>query len=159
MYHPRKFVRSHLLNHAVPQLTYIWLLVAFLERLQTSPPLPSLLVDHLGTVYKFSTSPNAEIRFRFYQVALADPSSVAAKAFAVEAANWVVGKDGSGVIKGRMKFCRPVLRAVRKVDADLAKQVFEPSKYAFHPIASKMIEKVSFRGFYCVDNLRTDGFH
>ena len=70
-----------------------------------------------------------------------------------------MGKDGSGVIKGRMKFCRPVLRAVRKVDADLAKQVFEPSKYAFHPIASKMIEKVSFRGFYCVDNLRTDGFH
>ncbi|EDR02480.1 uncharacterized protein LACBIDRAFT_253885 [Laccaria bicolor S238N-H82] len=104
---------------------------AFLERLQTFPPLPSLLVNHLGTVYKFSTSPNAEIRFRFYQVALADPSSVAAKAFA----------DGSGVIKGRMKFCRPVFRAVRKVDADLAKRIFEPSKYAFHPIARKMIEK------------------
>ncbi|KIK04477.1 hypothetical protein K443DRAFT_675932 [Laccaria amethystina LaAM-08-1] len=114
---------------------------AFLERLQTSPPLPSPLVVHLGTVYKFSTSTNAEIRFRFYQVALADPSSVAAKAFAVEAANWVVGKDGSGVIKGRMKFCRPVFRDVRKVDADLAKRVFEPSKYAFHPIARKMIEK------------------
>ena len=136
----------------------MWLLVAFLERLQTSPPLPSLLVNHLGTVYKFSASPNAEIRFRFYQVALADPSSVAAKAFAVEAANWVVGKDGSGVIKGRMKFCRPVFRAVRKVDEDLAKQVFEPSKYAFHPIARKMIEKVSFRRFYFASDLRTDGF-
>ena len=69
----------------------------------------------------------------------------------VEAANWVVGKDGSGVIKGQMKFCRPVFRAVRKVDADLAKQVFEPSKYAFHPIARKMIENVSFKDFYCVE--------
>ena len=92
-------------------------------------------------------------------MALADPSSVAAKAFAVEAANWVVGKDGSGVIKGRMKFCRPVLRAVRKVDADLAKQVFEPSKYAFHPIARKMIEKVSFKGFYFAGVFGTDGFY
>ena len=69
-----------------------------------------------------------------------------------------MGKDGSGAIKGRMKFCRPVFHAVRRVDADLAKQVFEPSKYAFHPIARKMIEKVSFSGFYCVGVLRTDGF-
>ena len=53
----------------------------------TSPPLPSLLVDHLSTVYKFFTSPNTEIRFHFYQVALADPSSVAAKAFTAEATN------------------------------------------------------------------------
>ena len=69
-----------------------------------------------------------------------------------------MGKDGSGVIKGRMKFCRPVFRAVRKVDADLAKLVFEPLKYAFHPIARKMIEKVSFRSFYFASDLRTDGF-
>ena len=47
---------------------------------------------------------------------------------------------------------------MRKVDANLAKQVIEPSKYAFHPIVKKMIEKVSVRGFYCAGIFRTDGF-
>ena len=57
-----------------------------------------------------------------------------------------------------MKFCRLVFCAVGKVDADLAKWVVEASKYALHPIARKMIEKLSFRGFHCVGVLRTDGF-
>lgn len=41
-----------------------------------------------------------------------------------------------------MKFCRPVLRAVYKVDKRLAVSVFGDKKDAFHPIARKMIEKV-----------------
>lgn len=62
-------------------------------------------------------SSNAEIRLRFYEVALLDPLTLAAKRFASEAAKWVVGDDGTGVVKGRMKFCRPVFRLVlpRKV--------------------------------------------
>jgi leukotriene-A4 hydrolase len=84
---------------------------------------------------------------RFYELALKDPTSRVAKDFAPEAANWVVGDDGTGVIKGRMKFCRPVLRAVYKVDSHLAMSAFEGKKDAFHPIARKMIEKVRYLYF------------
>jgi hypothetical protein len=43
---------------------------------------------------------------------------------------------------GRMKFCRPIFKAVGQVDSALAKEVFEKSKEAFHPIARRLIEKV-----------------
>ena len=116
--------------------------VVFLEKLESYPSLPSDLTLHLGTLYKLSTTPNAEIRLRFYQVALSDPCSSAAKTLAIDAAKWVIGDDGSGVVKGRMKFCRPVLRAVTRVDRDLAISNWEKAKTEFHPIARKLIEKV-----------------
>ena len=116
--------------------------MVFLEKLESYPSLPSELNIHLGNLYNLSTTPNAEIRLRFYQVALSDPSSSAAKTLAVDAAKWVIGDDGSGVVKGRMKFCRPVMRAVTKVDKDLAIYNWEKAKTAFHPIARKLIEKV-----------------
>jgi len=116
-------------------------IIVFLQRLQAYIQLPPAHITHLGRLYRFATTPNAEIRLRFYELALKDPTSRAAKDFAVEAASWVVGNDGTGVIKGRMKFCRPVLRAVCKVDRDLAVSVFGGKKDAFHPIARKMIEK------------------
>ena len=81
-------------------------------------------------------------------MALADPSSPAAKSFAIEAANWVVGDDGTGVVKGRMKFCRPVFKAVHRVDQKLSVAVFSKSKDAFHPIARKLIEKVCLFGLF-----------
>lgn len=120
-------------------------LVAFLEKLGTFPPLPSSLVSHLGSLYRLSSTSNAEIRLRFYTVALSDPTSSAARTYAGEAANWVIGEDGSGVIKGRMKFCRPIFRLIFKVDQDLAVQKFQKAKNFFHPIARKLIEKVCNR--------------
>jgi len=99
------------------------------------------LVLHLGNLYHLASTSNAEIRLRFYEVALADPASSAAKVLAVDAAKWVIGDDGSGVVKGRMKFCRPVLRAVSKVDRELAITNWEKAKTGFHPIARKLIEK------------------
>lgn len=116
-------------------------IIVFLQRLETYPQLPPAHVIHLSNLYHLSTTPNAEIRLRFYELALKDPTSCVAQDFATEAANWVVGDDGTGVIKGRMKFCRPVLRAVYKVDQYLAVTVFGSKKEAFHPIARKMIEK------------------
>jgi leukotriene-A4 hydrolase len=80
----------------------------------------------------------------FYELALRDHTSRIAKVFASEATNWVVGEDGTGVIKGRMKFCRPVFRAVYKVDGDLAVSAFRRKRDAFHPIARKLIEKVRY---------------
>jgi leukotriene-A4 hydrolase len=89
-----------------------------------------------------ATSPNAEVRLRFYNVALKDPKSSTASDFANHALKWVTGRDGTGVIKGRMKFCRPTFRAASKVDPALAKEFFMHSKEEFHPIARKLIEKV-----------------
>ncbi|KAF5356193.1 hypothetical protein D9756_004300 [Leucocoprinus leucothites] len=116
-------------------------IVVFLEKLLSYPPLPSDLVFHMATLYGLSTTPNAEIRLRFYGVALQDPASPAAKEFAVQAANWVIGEDGTGLIKGRMKFCRPVFRGIYQVDKDLATQKFLKAKMSFHPIARRLIEK------------------
>ncbi|KAK2459750.1 hypothetical protein APHAL10511_008182 [Amanita phalloides] len=116
-------------------------IIVFLERLQSLPSLPSSHLQHLAEVYDFSSTPNSEIRLRFYELVLNDPKAPVARSFALEAANWVVGDDGSGMIKGRMKFCRPILRAVSKVDFELAQMSFGKKKQAFHPIARKLIEK------------------
>ena len=128
------------------------LTVVFLERLQSDliPPLPHTHIDHLGLVYTLTHTPNAELRLRFYQVALRDPSSGAARAYASDAALWVVGADETGVVKGRMKLCRPVLRAVGSVDLGLAVRTFERYKEAFHPIARSLIEKVRVGVMVCL---------
>ncbi|KAG7090619.1 hypothetical protein E1B28_009721 [Marasmius oreades] len=114
--------------------------IVFLEHLQSLNPLPSSHLFHLGSLYKLSTTTNAEVRLRFYQLVLDDPRSDAAKAFAREAANWVIG-EGTGMVVGRMKFCRDTFRAVYGVDKDLAVKAFLKEKNSFHPIARKMIEK------------------
>ncbi|KAJ7284708.1 peptidase family M1-domain-containing protein [Mycena rebaudengoi] len=116
-------------------------IVVFLERLQDLPPLPSTHITHLGTLYGVASTPNSEIRLRFFCLALATPTSTAAAHFAGEAAKWLIGADGSGAVKGRMKYCRPIFRAVFDVDADLAIKVWEENKSSFHPIARKMIDK------------------
>jgi len=117
-------------------------IVVFLEKLQSYPPLPSELVLYLGQLYGLRKTQNAEIRLRFYQVSLADPKSEAAKKLAVEAVQWVTGLNGSGVVVGRMKFCRPIFKAVAKVDKGLALEYWEKAKMGFHPIARKLIDKV-----------------
>lgn len=114
--------------------------VVFLQRLQSLTPLPATHITHLGDLYGVRKTSNAEIRFRFYQLALLDPGAVPER-LPEEAAKWVVGDDGSGVIKGRAKFCRPVFRSIAKIDRTLAVKYFEKHKTEFHPIARKLIEK------------------
>lgn len=116
--------------------------VVFLQTLQSYPPLPKSHVDALAKLYHFSDNTNAEIRLRFYEIALQDPSSSAAKSYTPGALKWVVGSDGSGVVKGRMKFCRPIFLSAGKVDHDLATKTFREYQTSFHPIAQKLIEKV-----------------
>jgi leukotriene-A4 hydrolase len=123
--------------------------VVFLDRFHFHyKPLPSNLITHLGILYGFATSNNSEIRFRFYALALADPKSDAANSFAIQAARWVVGNDGSGVIQGRMKYCRPVFQDINKVNSDLAKKTFNKWGKFFHPIAQKMIRQVCYAYFF-----------
>ena len=117
--------------------------VAFLQRLQALPHLPASHIAYLGSLYKVADASNVEIRFAFYELALRDGGSVP-EHLALDAVKWVVGDDGSGVIKGRAKYCRPVFRSIVKIDKDLAVKYFEKHKAEFHPIARRLIEKVSW---------------
>ncbi|PAV21690.1 leukotriene-A4 hydrolase [Pyrrhoderma noxium] len=129
--------------------------IVFLERLQSYPNLPSTHLTHLGSLYGVRETSNSEIRYRFYELALINPSS-SQKEFleqvGEEAAKWVVGEDGTGILKGRMKFCRPVLRAAQKAIAavgagdggeeeNVATSIYKRHRLAFHPIARRLIEK------------------
>ncbi|TBU46292.1 metalloprotease [Dichomitus squalens] len=113
----------------------------FLERLQSYPALPSSHIAHLGEVYSLSTTLNAELRWRFYEVALLDPTSPSSQEYAPQAAKWVTGNDGTGIVRGRMKFCRPTFRAIARADRKLALDYYSSNKQSFHPIARRLIEK------------------
>ncbi|KAG1838375.1 hypothetical protein DFJ58DRAFT_814207 [Suillus subalutaceus] len=109
----------------------------FLERLESyNEPLPAGHLFHFDKLYAFSKTLSAEIRFRFYALVL---KSQAAMHFVQGAANWVIGADDTGVIKGRMKFCRPVFRVMFKVKPDLAISTFRQAQTQFHPIAQSLI--------------------
>ncbi|KAN0101130.1 Peptidase family M1 domain containing protein [Tylopilus felleus] len=120
-------------------------IIVFLERLQSEaiPPFPHAHIVHLGSVYTLAHTPNAELRLRFYQIALPDPRSSAAREYAPAAVHWVVGAEEGdrGGVKGRMKFCRPVWRLVGDVDRGLAVGMYLKYREAFHPIAQRLIEK------------------
>ena len=123
-------------------------LVVFLEKLQSYPSLPPSYIHLLGSIYKLAITPNAEVRLRYYQVALSDTSSSAAKEFALTVTKWIIGDDGSGIIKGRMKFCRPMFKAVAAVDRDLTISQWNRARDQFHPVAKKLIDKVNTSIFY-----------
>jgi leukotriene-A4 hydrolase len=122
-------------------MTYV-VTAVFLDSLHSLDPLPPNLITHLGFLYAFATSPNSEIRYRFYILALADPTTETAYSFAFAAARWVVGNDGSGIVQGRTKYCVPTFQAVNTVNSDLAKETFNTWRESFHPIAQKAIKEV-----------------
>lgn len=121
-------------------LSFLYLKVVFLERLQSLKTLPSSHVHHLTSVYSFNKSTNCDIRLRWYTLAL---SSAAGNDFASDAAAWLVDRETG--LKGRMKFCRPIFKAISNVNATLAKETFTAHASEFHPIARRLIEKVSTR--------------
>jgi len=108
-------------------------IIVFLEKLSEVAPLPATHIHHMSDTYGFTTTNNAEIGLRWYELALSSP---AASDFAPAAANWIINP-----LKGRMKFCRPVFRLVNKADNKLAQETFKANKTRFHPIARKLIEK------------------
>ncbi|KAL4069032.1 peptidase family M1-domain-containing protein [Scleroderma citrinum] len=121
-------------------------IIVFLQTLKDFSPLPGTHIDFLGNVYGLTSTPNSEIRLRFYEIALLDSTSPAAITYAKQAAAWVVGKEAAsqhGAVKGRMKFCRPIFRALHVADRELAERTYLENKLAFHPIARNLIEKVS----------------
>jgi leukotriene-A4 hydrolase len=144
------------------QLTFLVALMTkhtavFLERLETYPALPTSHVLHLDALYRFSRVTNSEIRMPFYLVALKDPASHVAKRFVQAVLDWVIGKD-TGIIQGRMKFCRPLFRAAAKVDREKTVAAYCSARTLFHPIARKLIEQEVRRScLSTLDNVADDG--
>jgi leukotriene-A4 hydrolase len=126
-------------------MMYVFLVV-FLDNLSPHDmPLPSDHIAHLDKLYGLVSSNNAEICYRFYLLALDSNDS---QRFALPAANWVVGNDDGKRVQGRMKYCRPIFKAINKVDSVLAKKTFDDYGKYFHPIAQKWIKKVCLVVFY-----------
>lgn len=112
--------------------------------------MPVAHIDDLGDLYGLVNSPNAELRLRFYQVALLDPKSAKSEQYATAALGWVVGEE-DGMVKGRMKFCRPIFRAVFAVDNAMAQDKYQEHKSSFHPIARDLIEQVRDKTRFLLD--------
>ena len=87
----------------------------------------------MDALYKFSTSKNAEIRFKWQMLCISSEAS-----FILPQVETFLKEQG------RMKFIRPLFRALGKKNADtraVALRVFEEWKCNYHPIAQKMIAK------------------
>eukprot|EP00931_Biecheleriopsis_adriatica_P049813 TRINITY_DN28826_c0_g1_i1.p1 TRINITY_DN28826_c0_g1~~TRINITY_DN28826_c0_g1_i1.p1 ORF type:complete len:400 (+),score=93.75 TRINITY_DN28826_c0_g1_i1:137-1201(+) len=85
--------------------------------------------ERMADCYGFLTS-NCELRFRFLRLALGAGWSGAQEA-AVELAT----------SQGRMKFTRPIYRALKAFDTKLARETFLKHRSSYHPICAKMVAK------------------
>merc|ERR1712039_728552 len=83
----------------------------------------------MSDCYGFLTA-NCEIAFRFIRLALG--------------AKWDGAKDAAvdlATRQGRMKFTRPMYRALKEYDIALAKETFSKHRNSYHPICMKMVSR------------------
>lgn len=84
----------------------------------------------LGTAYSLVDSANVELKAAYYLVALR----------AKDVRTYQSTAELVGTV-GRMKFVRPLYRALNEVDRDLAVRTFEKNRDFYHPICRAMTEK------------------
>lgn len=104
--------------------------LVFLETLQQSKSLSVERAQQLGKVYDLTSSKNTELKTAYYLIALK--------------ANDATAYDGTADLLGkvgRMKYVRPLFRALNKVNRDLALKTFEKNKDFYHPICLGMVGK------------------
>lgn len=101
-----------------------------LDRLSaTDSPLRKETAEALCVHYSL-LSKNCEIRCRAIEIALRAGWGGAAAACEEMAARI-----------GRMKFTRPLYRALKAFDADRARRLFDQHKASYHPITAKMVAR------------------
>ncbi len=84
----------------------------------------------MGAAYGMFDTQNVEVKSAYFVVALrARDTSV-----------YQPTADQLGTV-GRMKFVRPLFRALNNVDRDLAVATFEKNRNFYHPICRAMAEK------------------
>ena len=104
--------------------------LVFLEKVQQDVPLSSERAHQLGQVYDLLGSRNVELLSAYYLIALKSENKAS-----YEGTAELLGKVG------RMKYVRPLFRALNKVDRQLALDTFAKHKEFYHPIARGMVEK------------------
>ncbi|WZH43661.1 peptidase family M1-domain-containing protein [Fusarium acuminatum] len=104
--------------------------LVFLAEVQQSGELTADRAQLMGKTYDFLSSKNVEILSAYYLVAL-------------KAQDPAIYQDAATLLGrvGRMKFVRPLFRALNKVDRQLALDTFEKNKDFYHPICKGMVEK------------------
>lgn len=108
--------------------------VVFLERVASfKNSLSASDVELMGTTYGYQQSQNVELVSRFLGIGLRSR----AKSLYQPAAD-LLGQVG------RMKFVRPMYRALNECDRDLAVKTFEKNKDFYHPICKMLVEKDLF---------------
>jgi len=105
--------------------------VVFLEKVANfKTPLTPSQSQIMGKAYSFATSKNVEVSSRYFGIGLAAKDKTVYEPSAV-----LLGQVG------RMKFVRPLYRALDKADRELALKTFEKSKDFYHPICRQLVEK------------------
>ncbi|KAL4962657.1 bifunctional aminopeptidase/epoxide hydrolase [Aspergillus stella-maris] len=118
----------------IESLTANQVLVLLEQVLLFERPLTADLSKLMGDVYGLAKSENIEVSNLYFQVGLkAGDKSV------IEPTTKLLGRIG------RMKFVRPLYRALQKVDRQLAVDTFEKHREFYHPICRGMVEKDLFR--------------
>ncbi|KAF4967502.1 hypothetical protein FSARC_4966 [Fusarium sarcochroum] len=104
--------------------------LVFLAEVQQSGSLSADRAQLMGKTYDFLSSKNVEILSAYYLIAL-------------KAQDTAIYQDAATLLGrvGRMKFVRPLFRALNKVDRQLALDTFEKNKDFYHPICKGMVEK------------------
>jgi leukotriene-A4 hydrolase len=86
--------------------------------------------ERMAERYAFLSSNNCEVCFRFLRLALGAKWE-GAKLTAIDLATR----------QGRMKFTRPLYRALKGFDTALARETFEKHRTSYHPICAKMVAR------------------
>ncbi|KEY65199.1 hypothetical protein S7711_09378 [Stachybotrys chartarum IBT 7711] len=102
----------------------------FLETVQQSDSLTPERARLLGKVYDIAASHNVELKSSYYLIALKSKDESVYKGTAE-----LLGQVG------RMKYVRPLFRALNKVNRPLALETFAKNKDFYHPICRGMVEK------------------
>ncbi|KAG7107081.1 Leucine aminopeptidase 2 like protein [Verticillium longisporum] len=105
--------------------------LVFLEAVEKfDRPLTPEKSQAMGKAYALASSQNAELKSAYYKIALQAKDTTAYQGVT----------ELLGVV-GRMKYVRPLYRALNKVDRDLALKTFEKNRDFYHPICKGMVEK------------------
>ncbi|KAI9228571.1 MAG: peptidase family M1-domain-containing protein [Piptocephalis tieghemiana] len=105
--------------------------VLFLDHLSSQEkPMPHAKLALMEELYQLTSVRNCEVRFAWQMLGLKasyDPIYGPVQKFLGE--------------QGRMKYVRPLYRALNQCDPSLAKEIFKENRSSYHPIATRMIEK------------------
>ena len=104
-----------------------------LDKLAEKAPVPQAVLTSVQQAWSLDDVRNAEVRMRWLRLLLTGEAPVPAKAKTMTVDFLTT--------YGRMKYVRPLYRALAAVDPGLAKSTFAANRSTLHSIAEKMVER------------------